>query len=1160
MKITKLTLERYGAIAERRIPIAPDIGLTIIYGANEAGKSSSLEAIGDFLFGIPLRSTRGQIYGNPAIRIGADLLAANGSIWQMTRAKRNAKSLTFADGSAADTALAAMLGAMTRDRYERLFGLDHESLRAGGDQMLAADGEIGRLIVEAGGGLRDLVGRLENLESQALALFSSTKSAKRAFYQHLDRFQEADKAAKAASLTLEHYQQAQKAVTRAAQDLAGYRKERDDLQSHAAKLQRIARVIPVLRLWDQTAATLADYADVAELPADFASRIRAAMAERATAAAALQSATDRRDQYQARRNALKINADISAAAAEIQALHERALHIVKARADRPNRLMELEEGAAKLANLRALLGLAPEADLLALLPDQAALEHVRALAEQKLSLTPDLQAAEERAADYRREVGLLDARLKAAIAAGQDRAPEASAALFGSVVSQQAALAARAATLATGEAALAQQVSDLGFHSITELQALLVPDEEHLRIEIKAVEQLQNDRAVEAKAQRNAAQSMADAARQAEELQRSGPIASDENIADARQSRAALWGALKQAYVTGAAPENLTDRLAQADQLDGAITAADSLADRRAAEAERAAHLAQAQRRAAEAEADALKAAQEMAALDEQLHARQMSWSQSFIALHARAPELPAALAFVQARQAALTEHQRLRDLAADLASQEAQIAPLLNQLQHLEASYALPAGADFAQRVSAVQQAITARETAYADYRRDLADHEEKSAALERAEARLSQLQQADSEWQAAWPAATKALGLSADISPQVANVAVTEWSSAAGLLGAISLTQQRLARMDEDEAALVADASSLAARLGLALGDDSIAAIHRMSELARENSAQKQQWDTLSPDVEAAQLAVSQMEGALAAVQERLARYAALWGLSAKDEAALEQAAARSAARDEALSHLAEIEQRACAAGDQQDMASLRAECEDRDLDPVTAELSGLQIRQAEQDAAIEASILAEKSARDTLAQYASQSDVNHGIAEREAAAAEMHLALERHLELSLASEMIRKAMAKIRAEQQSPLIAKAGQYFASMTMGEFRGVDADVDDNGNPVVVGCRANDERVMVDQMSDGTRDQLFLAFRLASIENYAAAAEPLPFIADDILVHFDDDRSAATLEILAEVGQQQQILLFTHHQAVRDRAASLAASGRAQIIELDRRA
>ena len=71
--------------------------------------------------------------------------------------------------------------------------------------------------------------------------------------------------------------------------------------------------------------------------------------------------------------------------------------------------------------------------------------------------------------------------------------------------------------------------------------------------------------------------------------------------------------------------------------------------------------------------------------------------------------------------------------------------------------------------------------------------------------------------------------------------------------------------------------------------------------------------------------------------------------------------------------------------------------------------AELSEQTSRASEIESEIEAAILAEKAAKDDLAAYLSQSEVNHAVAEREAAAAQMHLALERYLELSVARELV-------------------------------------------------------------------------------------------------------------------------------------------------------
>jgi uncharacterized protein YhaN len=67
-------------------------------------------------------------------------------------------------------------------------------------------------------------------------------------------------------------------------------------------------------------------------------------------------------------------------------------------------------------------------------------------------------------------------------------------------------------------------------------------------------------------------------------------------------------------------------------------------------------------------------------------------------------------------------------------------------------------------------------------------------------------------------------------------------------------------------------------------------------------------------------------------------------------------------------------------------------------------------------------------------------------------------------------------------------------------------------------------------------MSDGSRDQLFLSLRLGGLAKYIEANGPMPFIVDDVLVHFDDDRSAAALVSLGELSKETQVIFFTHHR------------------------
>jgi len=117
-------------------------------------------------------------------------------------------------------------------------------------------------------------------------------------------------------------------------------------------------------------------------------------------------------------------------------------------------------------------------------------------------------------------------------------------------------------------------------------------------------------------------------------------------------------------------------------------------------------------------------------------------------------------------------------------------------------------------------------------------------------------------------------------------------------------------------------------------------------------------------------------------------------------------------------------------------------------------------------------------------------------------------------------------------------------------------FTGLDIDYNDKDEPVLVGVRANGDQVDIDGMSDGTTDQLYLSLRIASIEKYCNENETIPFIVDDILVHFDDIRSKETLKILLELSEQTQIIFFTHHARLIELMQELASEKDYQLTEL----
>jgi uncharacterized protein YhaN len=165
--------------------------------------------------------------------------------------------------------------------------------------------------------------------------------------------------------------------------------------------------------------------------------------------------------------------------------------------------------------------------------------------------------------------------------------------------------------------------------------------------------------------------------------------------------------------------------------------------------------------------------------------------------------------------------------------------------------------------------------------------------------------------------------------------------------------------------------------------------------------------------------------------------------------------------------------------------------------------------------------------------------------------AAEAQEHLAaikghVRNYLRLRLAAVVLRREIERYREENQGPLLARAGELFPRLTLGRYRGLRVGFDAGDDPVLRCVRADGTEVGVDpDLSEGTRDQLYLALRVASLERHALLNAPMPVVLDDVLVHFDDARAAAALTVLAELATKTQVLLFTHHPRVLELARAV---------------
>ena len=147
-----------------------------------------------------------------------------------------------------------------------------------------------------------------------------------------------------------------------------------------------------------------------------------------------------------------------------------------------------------------------------------------------------------------------------------------------------------------------------------------------------------------------------------------------------------------------------------------------------------------------------------------------------------------------------------------------------------------------------------------------------------------------------------------------------------------------------------------------------------------------------------------------------------------------------------------------------------------------------------------------------------------------------------MEEYVQLRFSAIVLKRAIERYRDRNQGPLVQRASELFSRMTLGNFSGLRVQYAEK-DPVLVGLRADSrDTIPVEGMSEGTADQLYLGFRLAGLEQYLEHNEPVPFVVDDLLITFDDDRSRASLQALAELAARTQVIFFTHHAHLVDLA------------------
>ena len=1149
MRIVQLSLERYGHITGETIDFPDDRCLHIVLGANEAGKSTALEAVADGLFGFEHKTSRAFLHPAETLRVGLALRGADGREAAFVRRKGRQNTLLNVNGDAVpETALSPYLGGASRERFQQVFGLNAVQLRSGGAAILTEQGEAGAAILQAQTGLRGLREAINRLDDEAKALHGDGRGARRiaaaAMAVKENRRLMADR-----SLSGEGYRKALANVAAIGDRLTSIEAETGELRSKQARLERIRRTAPVRGILAQAMRDLAKLGRPPALPADAADQRQAAFV-------ALDRAQRDRERDLRQMGELRAELDglqddstvLSQAEAITRFTNDRTL-IAGMRVDHSNVSGDAHRCLHDMDGAAARLGL-PERGLAlqARIPDAVAELAIERLLGQHIKLSGAcIQAAA--ALDEARE-----AEAEAERASIEHPPPEPTAALRDAVEAANRegrideALAQAEAEHTAAAADTAHLLANLPLWNRTaeELASSPVPLEAEVQ---RLAATLGNAQAAVASAQ-HALDAHDDilAATRAElrGVAAAGPMPTLEALAAGRMQRDKVWGLIRRHRLSGG-PAPTADELAGLGTvealpgvLDRLLGSADELADRRLSEAGRVSLW----ERLCSAEArdcllrDGLLSRRDAA--QSELSRAAVAWREVWQPAGVQ-PLDPAAMRdWARIRAAVLAAGQAQAQAARRLDTTRARHGRVLAGLQRL-----LPEIASSS--VDGLQHTAT----------RLLLELEAESAALTALQAKIEtareQRRKADrslakigvelDKWREGWSDAVPKLGLAPNAPVEDAAVALRLWAEIRKHSGEWDAAKYRLQQMATALQSHDQALAALAAVLGLPVSDALVPYLATWLAAAQAAQAERQrltqQQCGLAEAIAGHAKAIDDAESGLAALC-RLAGARDDTGLAT----AIEQAAAFNALTKTVQERRAELGR----LDDGKTIDELEQEAAAFDIDAVPGELRAIGARLTELDAERTEQAGLQADARAALHAMQVGQDVSGPAQAVQDSLAEIEDAVARYVRLRLAHALLQGGLDQYRRSQQGPLLKRAGAMFTALTEGRYDRLELDESDKGEAIIVAARPDGSHCNAEHLSEGTRDQLFLALRLASIAMEAEVSEPLPLIADDLLVNFDDRRARAALRLLAAFGQMTQVILFTHHAHIAEMADTSTAS------------
>ena len=600
MRLISLDLIAFGNFTDRRLLFPEDKGLHVIYGPNEAGKSTCMRALRGLLYGIPETTMDDFLHESKRLRVGGTLLRSDGERLSVVRRKGRKDTLLGSNGQPiAEDFLRSFLGGVDRETFIRVFGMSRDELLSGGRAIMEGKGSVGESLFAAGLGGADLKGLLGALESEVQELFKPGGSLPK-LNAEARAFKELKTKIRDLSLPAKEWEDLENEVSILENRSNQIKEQIARLAADVDHLKRLRDALPVFAELKDYRKKRAALGKVKVLREGFSTERIRNQSENARALSDEKTAQQRVEEIDAEVGTLILPEDLLAQEKTVQGLVEELGSVLKAQKDLPRvqgQMLETNHAAKGiLAEIRPDLSM-ESAGVLRLTVDR--IDRIRHLADEHAKLTVQRQSAAEKVSENSRKLAEAQGNLGSLPEAKDVSELERSVVIVRKRGDLQKAYAdvKHAAKAAKEDTQPALKALPLWSGTLEALEILPIPPE-------KTVDEFEESFDAVDDSLRKAREGLSETKGKIEEIDGNlrtlkllGEPPTEEDLTAARAHRERGWSLVRSAWLEGkrdeAAEAVLDPPLPLEQAYEKSVLKADGVADRMRREAESVAHKAE---------------------------------------------------------------------------------------------------------------------------------------------------------------------------------------------------------------------------------------------------------------------------------------------------------------------------------------------------------------------------------------------------------------------------------------------------------------------------------------------------------------------------------------------------------------------------------------